>query len=182
MKTRYKIFFVLGGISLFLIFLGSCTKKSASNSVLHVDQNFNFPPGFPPDPGEAGKKTLQGIDSDHDGLRDDVQRWIYARYPGDEKKRKALRQMTLSIQEDLNPDLKDEDLEAADWREEKAVKCLQEIFDTGTYKFEDYTELQYLQAKVLNTAARTLQSFQTDGRYDGKSLGPTYPDDGTACE
>lgn len=31
---------------------------------------------LPPDPGEAGKQTLQGIDSDADGVRDDVQRWI----------------------------------------------------------------------------------------------------------
>jgi hypothetical protein len=31
---------------------------------------------LPPDPGEAGKQTLAGIDSDNDGVRDDVQRWI----------------------------------------------------------------------------------------------------------
>ena len=31
---------------------------------------------LPPDPGEAGKQTLQGIDFDRDGVRDDVQRWI----------------------------------------------------------------------------------------------------------
>jgi len=182
MKTRNQIFCVLGGISLVLIFLGSCSKKSAPNDVLHVDKNFKFPPGFPPDPGNAGKRTLEGIDSDHDGLRDDVQRWIYARYPNDERKRKALRQMAISIQEDLNPNLKDEDLETANSREKKAITCLQEVFDTGTYKFEDYTELRYLEAKVLNTAQRTLQSFQLDGRYDGKVLGPGYPNDGTACE
>jgi hypothetical protein len=33
------------------------------------------------DPGEAGKKTLAGIDSDNDGVRDDVQRWINEEYP-----------------------------------------------------------------------------------------------------
>ena len=31
---------------------------------------------LPPDPGEAGKLTIDGIDSDKDGMRDDVQRWI----------------------------------------------------------------------------------------------------------
>lgn len=31
---------------------------------------------LPPDPGEAGKLTIDGIDSDKDGVRDDVQRWI----------------------------------------------------------------------------------------------------------
>jgi hypothetical protein len=31
---------------------------------------------LPPDPGEAGKVTIDGIDVDKDGVRDDVQRWI----------------------------------------------------------------------------------------------------------
>ncbi len=34
------------------------------------------PAGLPTDPGEEGKLTIAGIDSDNDGLRDDVQRWI----------------------------------------------------------------------------------------------------------
>jgi hypothetical protein len=34
----------------------------------------------PPDPGETGKQTVEGIDSDHDGLRDDVQRFILLTY------------------------------------------------------------------------------------------------------
>ena len=35
---------------------------------------------LPPDPGEAGKETLLGIDSNNDGVRDDVERWIYKTY------------------------------------------------------------------------------------------------------
>jgi hypothetical protein len=31
---------------------------------------------LPPDPGEPGKATLEGIDSDRDGVRDDIQRLI----------------------------------------------------------------------------------------------------------
>lgn len=33
-------------------------------------------PGLPPDPGPGGQATLIGRDADHDGLRDDVQRWL----------------------------------------------------------------------------------------------------------
>ena len=47
---------------------------------------------LPPDPGEEGKKTLFGIDADKDGLRDDVQRWIYFHYPEDPLIRNALIQ------------------------------------------------------------------------------------------
>lgn len=35
---------------------------------------------LPPDPGPAGMKTIEGIDSDKDGLRDDVQRYIAMNY------------------------------------------------------------------------------------------------------
>ena len=47
--------------------------------------------GLPPDPGEAGKATLEGIDSDQDGIRDDIQRYIALTYPDSQKTRAALR-------------------------------------------------------------------------------------------
>jgi hypothetical protein len=31
---------------------------------------------LPPDPGDTGKLTIDGVDVDKDGIRDDVQRWI----------------------------------------------------------------------------------------------------------
>jgi hypothetical protein len=45
---------------------------------------------LPPDPGEEGKLTLLGIDSDGDGVRDDIQRYIYFTYPDEEKLRLGL--------------------------------------------------------------------------------------------
>ncbi len=56
---------------------------------------------LPPDPGPAGKKTLEGIDSDHDGVRDDVQRWIALTYPNSEKTRAVLSQSTKTMQQYL---------------------------------------------------------------------------------
>lgn len=47
--------------------------------------------GLPPDPGKAGKQTLMGIDSDGDGLRDDVQRYIYLTYPDQPDVQRALK-------------------------------------------------------------------------------------------
>ena len=37
---------------------------------------------LPPDPGAAGKVTVLGIDSNNNGVRDDVEIWIYKRYQG----------------------------------------------------------------------------------------------------
>jgi hypothetical protein len=46
---------------------------------------------LPPDPGEAGKATLEGLDSDHDGVRDDLQREIVFMYPDRDEVRRLLR-------------------------------------------------------------------------------------------
>ena len=53
---------------------------------------------LPPDPGEAGKQTLLGIDSDNDGVRDDIQRYIYFAYPNEEKTRLALTEVAKQYQ------------------------------------------------------------------------------------
>jgi hypothetical protein len=45
---------------------------------------------LPTDPGEEGKKTLAGIDSDNDGVRDDIQREIFFAFPESERVREAL--------------------------------------------------------------------------------------------
>lgn len=52
----------------------------------------------PPDPGEAGKQTLAGTDSDHDGVRDDIERWIVLNHLGDPKTQLALRQGAKALQ------------------------------------------------------------------------------------
>jgi hypothetical protein len=51
----------------------------------------------PPDPGEAGKATLEGIDADGDGVRDDVQRKIVLTYLTSAKLRAAADQYSLSF-------------------------------------------------------------------------------------
>jgi hypothetical protein len=53
---------------------------------------------LPPDPGAAGKATLAGIDSDGDGIRDDVQRWIALTYATSTSIRSALAQYSRAVQ------------------------------------------------------------------------------------
>lgn len=54
---------------------------------------------LPPDPGEAGKATLSGIDSDNDGVRDDLEREIVFMYPGNDTVRRVLRAMVKKEQD-----------------------------------------------------------------------------------
>ncbi len=54
---------------------------------------------LPPDPGEAGKQTLAGIDSNNDGVRDDLEREIVYMYPKNEEVRRVLRAMVKTGQD-----------------------------------------------------------------------------------
>ncbi len=56
--------------------LPPCTSPVNPNVAAPVDCIPAHLANLPPDPGEAGKATIDGIDSDKDGVRDDVQRWI----------------------------------------------------------------------------------------------------------
>jgi hypothetical protein len=51
----------------------------------------DVPVTLPPDPGEAGKLTLEGIDSNNDGVRDDLEREIVYMYPQNEEVRRVVR-------------------------------------------------------------------------------------------
>ena len=53
---------------------------------------------LPPDPGEAGKRTIEGIDSDGDGVRDDVQRFIAEHWGQSERAVKVLTKIAKAKQ------------------------------------------------------------------------------------
>lgn len=61
-KFYNPLFLVVGSI-LFVLYLSGCGGGGGGSRL-------------PPDPGEAGKETVAGIDSDDDGVRDDIQRYI----------------------------------------------------------------------------------------------------------
>lgn len=53
---------------------------------------------LPPDPGADADKTLQGIDANKNGIRDDVELAIFKQYPTSAKMRAQLLQYALSLQ------------------------------------------------------------------------------------
>ena len=54
--------------------------------------------GLPPDPGEAGKATIDGITTNPKGVRDDVYRFIHENWPDSERAREVLYQVAKSKQ------------------------------------------------------------------------------------
>jgi hypothetical protein len=59
----------------------------------------DVPVVLPPDPGEVGKLTLAGIDSNNDGVRDDLEREIVYMYPQNNEVRRVLRAMVKKEQQ-----------------------------------------------------------------------------------
>ena len=54
--------------------------------------------GVPPDPGPANDLTVAGIDSDNDGVRDDVERWIADQYATSARLRTSAYQASHALQ------------------------------------------------------------------------------------
>jgi hypothetical protein len=57
-----------------------------------------FGRNLPPDPGAEADKTVQGVDANTNGIRDDVELAIFKEYPNSTKTRAALLQYALALQ------------------------------------------------------------------------------------
>ncbi len=130
---------------------------------------------LPPDPGEAGKATLQGIDSDHDGVRDDIQRWIYFKFRTEPKKQMAWRQFAQDYQSNLLAyDNKSEAINTGH-RTLNTLQCIQYVYDGSI----DSSESHYGQfrGEFLNTPARSNAYLKSNDHFSGQVYG--LPDDNT---
>lgn len=56
---------------------------------------------LPPDPGEAADDTVEGIDANKNGIRDDVEIAIFKEYPDSAKTRAVLLQYALALQMEI---------------------------------------------------------------------------------
>ncbi len=71
-----------------MIFMGGCSQSDGNSTSTTAEVLVIDGYTLPPDPGEAGKETLLGIDSNANGVRDDVEIYIYKRFRGFENSRK----------------------------------------------------------------------------------------------
>ncbi|SFV89687.1 hypothetical protein MNB_SUP05-SYMBIONT-5-392 [hydrothermal vent metagenome] len=141
MKKHFLIY------TLTLIFLTACSDVSGGSGGNN--------PNLPPDPGKAGKLTIEGIDSDNDGVRDDVQIAIYERHPNAPEKRAALEQQAKAYQKALIAG------EAGDTAEifrvtkemDRAQYCILEM-NGGIQNSQAREETRAMDMKILNTDAR----------------------------
>lgn len=118
---------------------------------------------IPPDPGEEGKATVAGIDTDRDGIRDDVQRFIVFSEPGSTSMRAAMSQFAASLQTTILQPANNLDGIRTVIR---AQRCLHSRLAPGSVA----ERLATLQAVVLNTQARLDAWIQANAAFSGHTL------------
>ncbi len=129
---------------------------------LHAEFTFS-PIPLPPDPGEAGKITIEGIDSDGDGVRDDVQRWIVFSFSEQPAIRAGLRQFAIAQQQALlDADSEELALTHRDSKE-RARTCLDAMVGIDN-AYDYYTRLK---VQLLNTKERSFAYIKYDGHLGG---------------
>jgi hypothetical protein len=83
-----------------IYFRASAAFKSVLQRVLSNVVSITLDPfKLPPDPGDVGKQELAGIDSDHDGVRDDVQRYIAIQFLNSRRTRAAASQYATALED-----------------------------------------------------------------------------------
>jgi len=120
---------------------------------------------LPPDPGKAGKKTLLGIDTDGDGVRDDIQRYIYFTYPDDKKLRLGLTYYAIEFQgvlKDAN------DREAAYDHANKMARHGECLFYLKGRESIDIRRA--LRAEILNTRERSMAYITYSDNLGGRFI------------
>lgn len=121
-------------------------------------------PCLPPDPGDAGKATIEGIDSDNDGVRDDVERWIAVTYATSSRMRAAATQVARAVQLALTATTQAE-IDAADVAGDRAAECALITDSDNTSVLLELTQIE-----VLNTIERLRAQDNFDNNFTGRTF------------
>jgi dephospho-CoA kinase len=134
---------------------------------------------LPPDPGEAAKATIDGVDADKDGMRDDVQRWIALEWGHSPI---AMRRATMVAQQYLRAVHYGDSLGNEKTREMFGAKLMREAacaFGLETSETQERGTRRQLRLLVLNTPERVQRASDFDMMFAHTDM-PMY--EGTASE
>lgn len=106
---------------------------------------------LPPDPGAAGKVTLAGIDSDNDGVRDDIQIAIYDRYPNNIQIQNALKQSAKTLQNTLIVGANSGSAEQTADTVTRARHCIKSLVGSQN----QMEEIDFIVLQLINTKERS---------------------------
>lgn len=145
--------------------------RSNPGGVLMVRVLGNLSLNLPPDPGPEGAATLDGVDVNGNGVRDEVERWIGLTYPDSQKARLALAQTYYAMQGFIrHADEGDRDAVYDDMTAfQRAGECLHYLFPDDAYRM-----IKELKAQIVNTGSRVEADRQASRMLGGGSF-PSKP-------
>ena len=176
MKKRYKIplivfgtlavfYFVLVIIRMFHFYNLDKTNEQVAkihNTKLTMDDVIGK--NLPPDPGAEADKTVQGIDFNKNGIRDDVELAIFKEYPDSAKTRAVLLQYALALQMEATQEVINTDVVVAAIQEEaRADICVADTLvprktPESSREYSDIekidTYIDFVENKQINTEQR----------------------------
>jgi len=111
---------------------------------------------LPPDPGEEGNKTIEGVDANRNGIRDDVELAIFKEYPNSAKTRAALLQYARAhFMATQQPFLNNEIATEISREISRGSYCIGESIGEGDDYFEKFLSLtNFMESTIFNTEDR----------------------------
>jgi hypothetical protein len=113
---------------------------------------------LPPDPGPEADKTVEGIDANENGIRDDVELAVFKEYPNSAKTRAVLLQYALVLQMQMTlPLVNKETMTATVEDRSRALNCIWSI--TSRENMQSFLEItekneNLIEELQLNTEQR----------------------------
>lgn len=164
MKILKFTFLILLGLFLILIIGRVIYRNSEAKTNAQVEKIHNtkltmddvLGKNLPPDPGEEAGKTVEGIDANNNGIRDDVELAVFKEYPNSAKTRAVLLQYALVLQIETGQlDISKETATAVAENESRSYDCIGRIVlkgDGDLQKIELYRN--FVENLQLNTKER----------------------------
>ncbi|MEW6999035.1 hypothetical protein AADZ86_15230 [Colwelliaceae bacterium BS250] len=154
-----------GVIQLRHLINGKSQKTIAIPLQVNINITDNIEDILPPDPGADGEITLLGVDSDHDGVRDDIQRYIYINYYNNNRVRMTLIDRAKEFQNlFINADNKPAAYDIAT-RFGLHGECLYYLGGESTFEI-----LTMLDSEILNTYERSKAYLKFNNYLAGEIL------------
>ena len=165
-KILKWVFLILVGLFIVLvigrlIYRNNEDKTNAQVEKIHntkLTLNDVMGTNLPPDPGAEADKTVQGIDANHNGIRDDVELAVFKAYPNSAKTRAVLLQYALALQmEVIQPMVNTVTATEVVREQSRGFECIGNIIPReNSQKFSEETDLltKFVEDRQFNTKER----------------------------